>query len=131
MDVLFMATAMVILTAATTGGKMKKLFLTLLCLVSIASDAMANGDIMIDTDIDQYNYIDNRRVVERKTIVKNRTIVKEVPVPVPVPQPYPVPAVPAGIYPRYVPSCRMQKAQPIVDPVYGIIVDYLYVRVCY
>jgi len=121
---------MVIHMVAITGGKMKKLFLTLFSIIALTSSAYANGDIMIDPDIDQYNYIDNRRVVERKTIVKNRTIVKQVPVP--VPQPYPVPAaIPAGAYPRYIPSCRMQKAQPIVDPVYGIVVDYMYVRVCY
>jgi len=126
---------MVILMVATTGGKMKKLFLTAFSILALTSAASANGDLMIDPDIGQYNYIDNRRVVERKTIVKNRTIVKQVPVPVPVPQPYPVPApvvaVPASAMPGYIPRCRMQRAQPLVDPVYGTVVDYMYVRVCF
>jgi len=118
----------VILMVAITGGKMKNLLLTLLCVIAFTSQAKAFNDDFFNFGDAQYNiYNDNRRVTQKKTVVKNyyNTIVKEVPVPVPVP------VAPPPIPPRVIlPSCRMVPAQPILDP-YGRVLDYMYMRVCY
>lgn len=132
---------MVIHMVVITGGKMKNIFLTILCVVALTSQAKAFNDDFLNFGDAQYNiYNDNRHVKKNTTVVKKyyKTVVKEVPVPVEVSSPPQVNVqvnvnnITAGIPVQAapLPPCRMQRAEPIIDA-WGRIIDYTYVRICY
>ena len=132
----------ILMVVTTTGGKMKKIFLTIFAIVAFTSSAKAFNDDFFNFGDAQYNiYNDNRRVRNHSTVVKKyyKTVVKEVPVNVEVSSPPPqvnvqvnVNNVPMGIPVQAapLPPCRMQRAEPILDA-WGRIIDYTYVRICY